>query len=237
MTSFHIWFEQIITCSRILCFIIILVFISDSSFLFNLLFRSYSDLIFGFDTLFASSLYISSSVRFFLHCIIIVTMFTVGIFRSMAHDIFYTCCILYMRAWVLIIGYLGLVSLHFYHPNLRYVLSLKTTLRPWHHTLCLIALMWEIFGIDSGTFCSWWTRSYGMALHWGIAILESFFFFIGWPLCRGILFLVDAGFLSHVHSLEDIKCPFSHWSMRHDQYISSGVLYTGAYPFSVDDGF
>ena len=35
-----------------------------------------------------------------IHCIIIVTMFTVGIFRSMAHDIFYTCCILYMRAWV-----------------------------------------------------------------------------------------------------------------------------------------
>ena len=26
-------------------------------------------------------------------------------------------------------------------------------------------------------------------------------------------------------------CPFSHWSMRHDWRISSGVLYTGAYPF------
>ena len=71
----------------------------------------------------------------FLHCIIIVTMFTVGIFRSMAHDIFYTCCILYMRAWVLIIGYLGLVSLHFYHPiTLAFVTS--WVLRPpWGHDI------------------------------------------------------------------------------------------------------
>ena len=83
-----------------------------------------------------------------------------------------------------------------YHLSLRYVLSLKTTLRPWHHTLCLIALMWAILRIDSGAFCLWWTRSYGMTLHWGIAILESFI--IGWPLCRGILFSVDDGFLSHV---------------------------------------
>ena len=123
-----------------------------------------------------------------------------------------------------------------YHPSLRYVPCLKTTLRPWHHTLCLLALMWAILGIDSGAFCSWWTRSYGMTLHWGIAISESFFS-IGWPLCRGIFFSVDDGFLSHVHSSEDIWCLFSHWSMRHDYYISSGVLYTGAYPLSTDDGF
>ena len=129
----------------------------------------------------------------------------------------------------LIIGYLGLVSLHFYHPNLRYVLSLKTILRPWHHTLCLIALMWAIFRIDSGAFCLWWTRSYGMTLHWGISISDSFI--IRLPLCRGILFSVDDEFLSHVPSLEDIICPFSHWSMRHDWRVSSGVLYTGAYPF------
>ena len=84
---------------------------------------------------------------------------------------------------------------------------------------------WDWFG----AFYSWWTKSYGMTLHWGIAISESFI--IGWPLCWGILFSVDDGFLSHVHSSEDIRCPFSHWSMRHDYYISSGVLYTGAYPF------
>ena len=63
-----------------------------------------------------------------------------------------------------------------------------------------------------------------MTLHWGIAISESFF-------CRGILFSVDDGFLSHVHSSGDIRCPFSHWSMRHYRRSSSGVLYTGAYPF------
>ena len=42
------------------------------------------------------------------------------------------------------------------------------------------------------------------------------FFSIGWPLCRGILFSVDDGFLSHVHSSEDIRCPFFHigaWDM------------------------
>ena len=57
------------------------------------------------------------------------------------------------------------------------------------------------------------------------------FFSIGWPLCRGIFFSVDDGFLSHDHSSGDIRCPFSHWSMRHDRRSSSGVLYTGAYPF------
>ena len=77
-----------------------------------------------------------------------------------------------------------------------------------HHALCLIALMWAVLGIDSRAFWLWWTGSYGMTLHWGIAISESFI--IGWPLCRGILFLVDDGFLSHDHSLEDIRCPFSH---------------------------
>ena len=133
--SFHIWFERIITRSRILCFIIILV-----SLLFHHFHSTpYSVLtvtsFFGFGTLFASSLYVSSSVWFFLHCIIVVTMFTVGIFRFMAHEVFYTCCILYMRAWVLIIGYLGLVSFHFYHPiTLAFVTS--WVLRPhWGHDI------------------------------------------------------------------------------------------------------
>ena len=71
----------------------------------------------------------------FLHCIIIVTMFTVGIFRSMAHDIFYTCCILYMRAWVLIIGYLGLVSLHFYHPIALAFVTSWVLRPPWGHDI------------------------------------------------------------------------------------------------------
>ena len=63
-----------------------------------------------------------------------------------------------------------------YYLSRCYVLSLKTTLRPWHHTLCLIALMWAILGIGSRAFWLWWTRSYDMTLHWGIATLESFFY-------------------------------------------------------------
>ena len=60
--------------------------------------------------------------------------------------------------------------------------------------------------------------------------------FFRWPLWQGILLLADDGFLSHSHPSEEIRRHFSHWSMRHDWYISSGVLYTRAY-FSVDDGF
>ena len=42
--------------------------------------------------------------------------------------------------------------------------------------------------------------------------------------------------LSHGYPSEEIRRPFSHWSMRHDWHISSSVLYTRAY-FSADDGF
>ena len=68
-------------------------------------------------------------------CLLIDIIFTLGILRSMAHEIHYICCILYMRAWVFIIGYLGLVSLHFYHPiTLAYVTS--WVLRPpWGHDI------------------------------------------------------------------------------------------------------
>ena len=34
------------------------------------------------------------------HCLIIDIIFALGILRSMAHGIYYTCCISYMRAWV-----------------------------------------------------------------------------------------------------------------------------------------
>ena len=68
-------------------------------------------------------------------CLLIDIIFTLGILRSMAHEIHYICCILYMRAWVLIIGYLGLVFLHFYHPiTLAFVTS--WVLRPpWGHDI------------------------------------------------------------------------------------------------------
>ena len=66
-------------------------------------------------------------------CLLIDTMFTLGTIGSMAHGIYYTCCISYMRAWVLIIGYLSLVSLRFYHPiTLAYVTS-RVLRPPWGH--------------------------------------------------------------------------------------------------------
>ena len=66
-------------------------------------------------------------------CLLIDTMFTLGTIGSLAHRIYYTCCISYRRAWVLIIRYLGLVSLHFNHLiTLAYVTS--CVLRPpWGH--------------------------------------------------------------------------------------------------------
>ena len=66
-------------------------------------------------------------------CLLIDTMFTLGTIGSMAHGIYYTCCISYMRAWVLIIGYLSLVSLRFYHPiTLAYIMS-RVLRPPWGH--------------------------------------------------------------------------------------------------------
>ena len=80
----------------------------------------------------------------FLHYLFIDIIFTLGLLRSMARAIFYTCCISYMRAWVLTIGYLSIVSLHFYHPSLHYILCLKTTLRPWNQMSSLIAILRHI---------------------------------------------------------------------------------------------
>ena len=77
----------------------------------------------------------TSHYQFDLYCFLIDIISVLGTFRSIAHEIFYTCCILYIRAWVLIIGYLGLVSLYFYHPiTLAFVTS--WVLRPpWGHDI------------------------------------------------------------------------------------------------------
>ena len=143
-TSLHVWFELITTSLCVSCFIIILVFTSVSSFSLHLLFFSYSD---------------PSRVWYFLHiiithliisltcfiCFLIDIVFTVGTCRSMAHGIFYTCCILYTRAWVSVHWVFGPSFPSFlspYHPSLRYVPCLKTTLRPWNQTSSLIASTW-----------------------------------------------------------------------------------------------
>ena len=68
----------------------------------------------------------------------------------MAHELFCTCCILSMRAWVLIIGYLGLVFLHFYFfITLAYVTS-RVLRPPWDHEIrCRLRqpLLGQVFGI------------------------------------------------------------------------------------------
>ena len=69
----------------------------------------------------------------------------IGHFRSMAHEFFYTCCILYMRAWVFYYWVFGPNFPSFllpYHPNLRYVPCLKTILRPWDQMSSSIAPIW-----------------------------------------------------------------------------------------------
>ena len=63
----------------------------------------------------------------------------------MAHELFYTCCILYMRAWVFhhwvfVPSFPSFLLL--YHPSLRYVPYLKTTLRPWDHMSSSTAPTW-----------------------------------------------------------------------------------------------
>ena len=63
----------------------------------------------------------------------------------MAHGIYCTCCISYMRAWVLIIGYLSLVSLRFYHPiTLAYITS-RVLRPPWGHGI-RYRLLWLLCG-------------------------------------------------------------------------------------------
>ena len=145
-----------------------------------------------------------------------------------------------------------------YYHSLRYVPGLKTTLRPRYHALCFdsshVGDTWDwLESILIMIGQEWWYYptlghshlreffiGYATILfdtsHWGTPFLIEGWFFFRWPLCQGILLLVDDGFLSYGHPSKEIRRHFSHWSTRHDRYISSGVLCTGAY-FLVDDGF
>ena len=133
VTSLHVWSELIITPFDVIRFIIIaLVFASDSSFSLHLLFFSYHDPSRVWYSLHITIIHLIISLICFI-CLLVDTMFTSGTTGSMAHGIYYTCCISYMRAWVLIIGYLSLVSLRFYHPiTLAYVTS-RVLRPPWGH--------------------------------------------------------------------------------------------------------
>ena len=138
MTSLHVGFEPIITLIRVLCFTIILVFAFDSSISFHPLSFSYSDPILG---LLPSFTHLIISLFFFIASLLSsyshwapsgpwLTRFSIHVaFHTWGHEFF-------------IIGYLGLVSLHFYYPSLRYVLRFKTTLRSWDQMSSLTTPTW-----------------------------------------------------------------------------------------------
>ena len=136
-----------------------------------------------------------------LHCLIIDIIFTLGTLRSMAHELFYPCCILYMRAWFFIIGYLGLVSFHFYYlVTLACVMS--RVLRPprGHEIRCRLRqpLLGQVFEI-------WLIFRYHHASSFGRRLFDVWTWFscgfglpgshIWWWMIWGHLFFLD---LSHI---------------------------------------
>ena len=108
-----------------------------------------------------------------LHHLIIDIIFTLSTFKSMVHEFFYTCCILYMRAGVFYHWVFGPSFPSFllpYHPSLRYVPYLKTTLRPWDQILGHVFEIWLIFRYHHASsygrrlFDVWIWFSYGFGL-------------------------------------------------------------------------
>ena len=89
-----------------------------------------------------------------------------GSLGSGTHDIFYASHLMHEGYGDYIIGIFVSSFFSFlspYYLSLRYVLRLKTTLRPWLQTLCLIAHTWAILGISWRLFLrAWWMRSYDM---------------------------------------------------------------------------
>ena len=145
MTSLHIliWVDHHFSL-YIHCFAIILVIAYDSShslhFLVLFLHRSIPGLIFPLHHSCVSHYQFE-----LLHHLIIDIIFTLSTFRSMAHEFFNTCCILYMRAWVFDHWVFGPSFPSFllpYHLSLRYIPCLKTTLRPWDQMSSSTAPTW-----------------------------------------------------------------------------------------------
>ena len=86
--------------------------------------------------------------------LIIDIILTLDTLRSMTHELFYTCCILYMRAWVFNHWVFEPSFLSFllpYHPSLHYVLCLKTILRLWDQmsssTASTLTGIWDLVDI------------------------------------------------------------------------------------------
>ena len=113
-------------------FIIILVFASDSSFSLHVLFFSYSNPSRVWYSLRVIITHITINSFCFIGLLIDI-LFTLGILMSMAHGIYYTWCISYMRAWVYdhwVFEPCFISFLSPYYLSLSYVLGLKTTFRP-----------------------------------------------------------------------------------------------------------
>ena len=121
--------------SYIHCFTIIPVIACDSSYLLHPLVLFLCWPISRFDTFFPSSLHTSLSVWFssLSRC-----CYHIHIGRPRVHglrDFLYMLHFIHEGMGFFIIGYLGLVSLHFYHPiTLAYVTS-RVLRPPWGHAI------------------------------------------------------------------------------------------------------
>ena len=138
-----IWVDHHLS-SHIRCFAVIFIVACDSSHSLHVLFSPYSDPSRVRCSLRIIITHITISSFCFI-CLLIDIILTLGILRSMAHEIHYTCCISYMRAWFSDHRVFGPSFLSFllpYHPSLRYVPCFKTTLRPWDQMSSLTAFTW-----------------------------------------------------------------------------------------------
>ena len=127
-TPYLIWVDHHFS-SYIHRFVIILIIACDSSHSLHPLVLFLHWPILGL--IFPLHHYYASHYQFDLLHPVIDIIFTLGTFRSMVHELFYTCCNLYMRAWAFDHWVFGLSFPSFlltYHPSLRYVPCLKTTL-------------------------------------------------------------------------------------------------------------
>ena len=142
-TSCLIWVDYHLS-SHIHCSAVVFIVACDSSHSLHVLFSPYSDPSRVRCSLRIIITHITISSFCFI-CLLIDIILTLGILRSVAHEIHYTCCISYMRAWFSDHRVFGPSFLSFllpYHPSLRYVPCLKTTLRPWDQMSSSAASTW-----------------------------------------------------------------------------------------------
>ena len=150
------WLHSTLDLSRSLLHFVLFASLSSSFLLltYSICFISYSFLTathFRFGTFFASLLHTLLPIRFslLLHHWYYICIGHPQVHRSrdFLHMLHFIHEGMGFDHWVFEPNFPSFLSP--YHPSIRYVLSLKTTLRPWHHTLGLIALMWAILGIGS----------------------------------------------------------------------------------------